>query len=76
MKWGAKKVVARSAAASLIALAVLGAATAGNTQERALFISPGDVARVPIGWVEFCVAYEPECRTKPTTPRDVYAGIQ
>jgi predicted transglutaminase-like cysteine proteinase len=76
MKWGAKKVVARSAAASLIALAVLGAATAGNTQERALFISLGDVARVPIGWVEFCVAYEPECRTKPTTPRDVMLSTQ
>ena len=25
----------------------------------------------PIGWVEFCVGYKPECETKPSTPRDV-----
>jgi len=41
MTWGAKTVVARSAAASLIALAALAASTAGNAEERPLFISLG-----------------------------------
>ena len=27
--------------------------------------------RAPIGWVEFCTEYSPECDTKPTAPRDV-----
>lgn len=25
----------------------------------------------PIGWVEFCIEYKPECNTKPSVPRDV-----
>ena len=76
MKSGAITVVARSAAASLIALAALAASTAGNAEERPLFISLGDAARAPIGWIEFCVAYEPECKTKPTPPRDVMLSVQ
>ena len=31
----------------------------------------GDVTRAPIGWVEFCVEYDPECKTTPSAPRDV-----
>ena len=76
MKSGAKTVVARSAAASLIVLAALTASTAGNAEERPLFISLGEATRAPIGWVEFCVAYEPECKTKPTLPRDVMLSVQ
>ena len=76
MKSGAITVVARSAAASLIALAALAASTAGNAEERPLFISLGDAARAPIGWIEFCVAYEPECKTKPTPPRDVMLSVR
>jgi len=76
MKSGAKTVVARSAAASLIALAALAASTAGNAEERPLFISLGEAAKAPIGWIEFCVAYEPECKTKPTAPRDVMLSVQ
>ena len=76
MKSGAITVVARSAAASLIALAALAASTAGNAEERPLFISLGDAARAPIGWIEFCVAYERECKTKPTPPRDVMLSVQ
>jgi predicted transglutaminase-like cysteine proteinase len=61
-------------------LAAAGGATAGerlpyggpvNQQERAAYIAVGDAARAPIGWVEFCVEYKPECNTKPSTPRDV-----
>ena len=60
--------------------AAAGGATAGerlayggpvNAHERAVYIAVGDVTRSPIGWVEFCVEYKPECNTKPTTPRDV-----
>jgi predicted transglutaminase-like cysteine proteinase len=76
MKSAAKTVVARSAAAGLIALAVLAASTAGNAQERPLFISLGDAAKAPIGWIEFCVAYEQECKTKPTPARDVMLSVQ
>ena len=76
MKSGAKTVVAHSAAASLIVLAALTASTAGNAEERPLFISLGEAARAPIGWIEFCVAYETECKTKPTLPRDVMLSVQ
>ena len=29
-----------------------------------------EVTRSPVGWVEFCVEYYPECKTKPSVPRD------
>jgi len=76
MSSGASGVVARSAAASLIVLAALLASTAGNAEERPLFISLGEPAKAPIGWIEFCVEYEPECKTKPTQPRDVMLSVQ
>ncbi|MBV9558637.1 MAG: transglutaminase-like cysteine peptidase [Pseudolabrys sp.] len=46
-----------------------GLADAGN--DKLLFASVGEATRAPIGWVEFCVEYKPECATKPSTPRDV-----
>src|SRR5271169_5799555 len=67
----AKAILKRGAAASAIALALLGAPTPGTAEERALFIAVGDTARPPIGWVEFCVEYDPECKTKASAPRDV-----
>lgn len=39
--------------------------------ERAAFATVGEATRPPIGWVEFCVEYKPECATRPSTPRDV-----
>jgi predicted transglutaminase-like cysteine proteinase len=39
--------------------------------ERAIYVSVGEETRAPIGWVEFCVEYKPECNTKPSSPRDV-----
>jgi predicted transglutaminase-like cysteine proteinase len=80
MKSGTKKVAARSAAAGLIVLAALATSTMGKAQERvqerALFISLGDPAKSPIGWVEFCANYETECKAKPTSPRDVMLTTQ
>jgi predicted transglutaminase-like cysteine proteinase len=69
MSWGAKTILA--CAAGLIALAVIAAPSRANADERPLFIALGETARAPIGWVEFCVEYEPECRTTPTQPRDI-----
>ena len=71
MSWGTRTILARRTAASLIALAALTAPCAGNADERPLFISLGEMVKAPIGWVEFCVEYEPECKTRPTQPRGV-----
>ena len=73
---GTKTILARGAAASFIALAALATSTAGNADERPLFISTGDTARAPIGWIEFCIEYEPECKAKATQPRDVMLNTQ
>ena len=44
---------------------------AGQSHERAAYIAVGEPTRAPIGWVEFCIRYKPECDTKPSTARDV-----
>ena len=43
----------------------------GVPTERFSYVSVGEPTRAPIGWVEFCVEYKPECATKPSSPRDV-----
>ena len=58
-----------AAAAALAAALAMSAANAAN--ERALFISVGASARAPIGWIEFCSEYAPECEVRPLEPRDV-----
>ncbi|MGB7036001.1 MAG: transglutaminase-like cysteine peptidase [Xanthobacteraceae bacterium] len=65
----AKAILTSGAAAGAIALALFAAPV--SAQEHAPFISVGGVTHAPIGWVEFCVEYDPECKTKPSTPRDV-----
>jgi len=71
-----KAFLRRGAAASVIALAVLAMPTAGNADERPLFISLGEATKAPIGWVEFCIEYDPECKTKASQPRDVMLSAQ
>jgi len=39
--------------------------------ERIIYAAIGPDTRPPIGWVEFCVEYKPECNTKPVSPRDI-----
>ena len=70
---------------SLIAGMAVLAAAAGTTaaderlayggpvtaHERPAYITVGEPTRAPIGWVEFCVEYKPECDTKPSAARDV-----
>jgi predicted transglutaminase-like cysteine proteinase len=76
MSWGSKKIFARGAVAGAIALAALAAPVASNADERPLFVSTGEAAKPPIGWIEFCIEYEPECKTKPTPARDVVLTTQ
>jgi predicted transglutaminase-like cysteine proteinase len=71
-----KTILRRTAAASAMALALVVAPKGGIAEERPLFISVGEATRAPIGWVEFCVEYDPECKTRPSTPRDVVLSGQ
>ena len=68
---GAKRFWRLSAAASFIALAAFTAPAASNADERPLFVSLGDTARAPVGWIEFCVENPRDCAGRPTMPRDV-----
>jgi predicted transglutaminase-like cysteine proteinase len=68
---GAKPILRLSAAAGLVALAVLAAPAIGSAGERPLFISLGDAARAPIGWIEFCEENPRDCAGRPSVPRDV-----
>ncbi len=76
MKPVAQAIFKRGAAAAIAALALLALPNGGFAQQRPLFISLGGVTRPPIGWVEFCVEYDPECKTKPSMPRDVVLSTE
>ncbi len=67
----AKALLKRSAAAGVIALALIASPAISPAEELALYAPVGETVRAPIGWVEFCVEYDPECKTKPSAPRDV-----
>jgi predicted transglutaminase-like cysteine proteinase len=87
MGWGFKQTLRTSSALVLVcamAFAVgvsgtaatertasLGGAPGGVSNERVAYVAVGEPTRAPIGWVEFCVEYKPECVTKPSAPRDV-----
>jgi predicted transglutaminase-like cysteine proteinase len=45
--------------------------SAATAAPRPLFVSVGETARPPIGWVEFCSDNPRECNTAPSAPRDV-----
>src|SRR5262249_27492150 len=76
MSWGSNTILARGAVASVIALAAFAAPGVSNADERPLFVSIGDTAKAPIGWIDVCIEYEPECKTKPTAARDVVLTTQ
>jgi predicted transglutaminase-like cysteine proteinase len=44
---------------------------ASIAREPVVFESVGAPAKAPIGWVEFCIEYKPECNAKPSAPRDI-----
>ena len=56
-------------AAAVAALLTVPTAKAAN--ERPLFIAVSASTRAPIGWIEFCSEYAPECETRPLEARDV-----
>jgi predicted transglutaminase-like cysteine proteinase len=62
--------IAAAVLAAVATLAGAGAAAAA-TDAVPLYIEVGDVARAPIGWVEFCASHLAECAAVPSAPRDV-----
>jgi predicted transglutaminase-like cysteine proteinase len=71
MSAGAKAILKRSAAAAAMALALLGCPSASTAQSPPLFSAVGAETRAPIGWIQFCVEYDPECKTRRSAPRDI-----
>jgi predicted transglutaminase-like cysteine proteinase len=71
MAWRNKTILGPGAVLAAACAAVLAATTAAAAAERAIYVSVGDTARPPIGWVEFCTENPRECATQPSTPRDV-----
>jgi predicted transglutaminase-like cysteine proteinase len=71
MSSGVKISLARAAVASAVACAAASMPAASHAEVRPLFISVGETTKAPIGWIEFCIEYDPECKTKPLQPRDV-----
>src|ERR1700685_3843483 len=74
MSLSTKSMPGSSAAVGAMTLVLLASTKAGiaeDRSERPLYIAVGETTRPPIGWVEFCVEYDPECKTKPSAPRDV-----
>jgi predicted transglutaminase-like cysteine proteinase len=55
----------------IVALAILAGPRPGAAQEPLLYAAVGDIARPPIGWVEFCAEHASDCKVAPTEPRDV-----
>jgi predicted transglutaminase-like cysteine proteinase len=63
----------RFAAAVLMAAATFAAVGAANAamDDAPLYVEVSELARAPIGWVEFCASNPAECATIPSLPRDV-----
>jgi predicted transglutaminase-like cysteine proteinase len=70
MKWSPAELLGAGFAVAALA-ASLAVPSANAESNRPLFIAVGASARAPIGWLEFCSEYAPECETKPLAPRDV-----
>src|SRR5436190_21692809 len=70
MKWSTTGIIAAGAAVAALAAGSISPA-ANAAGDRPLFIAAGGSARPPIGWIEFCSEYAPECETTPVQPRDV-----
>jgi predicted transglutaminase-like cysteine proteinase len=62
---------AAALAAAALMVAALATPTAKAASDQQLFITTGPLTRAPIGWMDFCIEYAPECETKPLEARDV-----
>ncbi len=63
-----KAILGAALAAAMIAMFGTASAVAS---ERPIYVSVGNQARPPIGWVEFCNEHARECATTASDPRDV-----
>jgi predicted transglutaminase-like cysteine proteinase len=70
MKWSATEILGAGFAVAALAAGIV-APSANAAGDRPPLIAVGTGARAPIGWLEFCSEYVPECETKPLEPRDV-----
>jgi predicted transglutaminase-like cysteine proteinase len=70
MKWSPTEILGAGFAVAALAAGIV-APSANAASDRPPFIAVGTSARAPIGWLEFCSEYAPECETKPLEPRDV-----
>ncbi|MGB6659819.1 MAG: transglutaminase-like cysteine peptidase [Xanthobacteraceae bacterium] len=52
-----------------------GSTAAERPQYMPQYIPVGEVTRAPIGWVEFCVEYDPECKTTSSMARDIVLSV-
>jgi predicted transglutaminase-like cysteine proteinase len=75
MKWRPTEILGAGFAVAALAAGIV-APCANAASDRPLFIAVGATARAPIGWLEFCSEYAPECQTKPIEPRDVVLTTQ
>src|ERR1700753_3286990 len=76
MRFRTKTMLKRTAAVLFAVATLVATEKASSAQERPLFVTVGEVTRAPIGWTELCVEYDPECKTKPSMPRDVVLSSQ
>jgi predicted transglutaminase-like cysteine proteinase len=67
---GTRRLASAFGAATLM-VAALATPTAKAANDQQLYIAVGGPTRPPIGWVDFCVEYAPECDTKSIEARDV-----
>jgi predicted transglutaminase-like cysteine proteinase len=59
--------IVRCAAITAVFLIPINAAA----NERPIFVSVGESATAPIGWIEFCNEHPRDCTDGPSTPRDI-----
>ncbi len=81
MGWRIGKVATGAVLVTVCAAALAASAETAAARERFTYVSAmherivyaavGATTRAPIGWVEFCIEYKPECKTKPSVPRDI-----
>jgi predicted transglutaminase-like cysteine proteinase len=71
MQVNCTRILASAFASATLMVAGLATPTASAASDQQLFITVGGPTRPPIGWVDFCVEYAPECETKPIEARDV-----
>ena len=78
MSAGAKAILKRCAAAGIMALVAARLLRPRAPRKiRPLYIAVRrSQTSAPIGWIQFCVEYDPECKTKPSMPRDVVLSAQ